>query len=491
MCYERTVPIATLGRIPLTLRPNTIATKIVCTIGPASESPRVLAQLVKTGMNVARINFSHGTYEEHVRNIKNIRKVSEQLGRPVAILQDLPGPKLRVGKLATQPLRLQRLDRISLTTKPTRLKSKIPIAYPDLPKAVKKGDTIFLADGSIRIQVIQAKRDEVDGVVVTGGELISGKGVNLPRLRIRVPAITGEDKEHIRFGVENEVDIVAVSFVQKVDDIRTARKVAVGLGHHPFIVAKIEKREAVDNLEKIVQESDGVMVARGDLGVELELELVPIIQKKIIHDSNRFGKPVITATQMLESMVSAPTPTRAEVTDVANAIIDGTDAVMLSEETAVGKYPVEAVRVLGKVAEETERFLPKEISPQRREWYEHSQADALALGACETALQVSASAIIAPTRTGRTARLVSKYRPPLPIVALTSRPDVQRQLLLSWRVQTILTKEFNTSEEIFREAEKAVAGARLARKGDRIVIIAGDPKGPSGKTDILKVQTIN
>jgi pyruvate kinase len=441
-------------------------------------------------MNVARINFSHGNYEQHTRTIKTIRQVSGRLRRPVAILQDLPGPKLRVGKLPVERLHLETTDKITLTTKPSKLKSKIPVRYPDLPKAVKKGDTIFLADGTIRIEVLRTKKDEVDGVVVNGGDLTTGKGVNLPRLRIRVPAITHEDKEHIKFGMQNKVDIIAVSFVQKVDDIKEARKVAKTDGHEIFVVAKIEKREAVDNLEEIVKEADGVMVARGDLGVELKLELVPIIQKRIIHESNRLGKPVITATQMLESMVSSPTPTRAEVTDVANAIIDGTDAVMLSEETAIGKYPVEAVQILTRVAEETEMFLPKEISAQRRGWYEHSQADALALGACETALQVSASAIIAPTRTGRTARLVSKYRPPLPIVALTSHPEVQRQLLLSWRVQTLLTKEFNTSEEIFSEAEKTVVKAKLARRGDRIVIIAGDPKGPSGKTEILKVQTI-
>jgi pyruvate kinase len=451
----------------------------------------MLTRLIQSGMNVARINFSHGTYDQHVRTIKTIRQVSELLRRPVAILQDLPGPKLRVGKLAVEPLRLQKLDKVSLTTKPTNAKSKIPIAYPDLPRAVKKGDTIFLADGTIRIEVLRTRRDEVEGRVINGGDLTSGKGVNLPRLRIRVPAITSNDKEHIKFGLENKVDIIAVSFVQKVDDITAARKVAESGGEKIFVVAKIEKREAVDNLEEIVQEADGIMVARGDLGVELKLELVPIIQKRIIHESNRLGKPVITATQMLESMVSSPTPTRAEVTDVANAIIDGTDAVMLSEETAIGKYPVEAVQILGRVAEETERFLPKEISAQRRAWYEHGQADALALGACETALQVSASAIVAPTRTGRTARLVSKYRPPLPIIALTSHPEVQRQLLLSWRVQALLTKEFSTSEEIFREAEKTVVRARLAKKGDRIVIIAGDPKGPSGKTEILKVQTIS
>jgi pyruvate kinase len=475
----------------LTVKANSIATKIVCTIGPASDSTKILTQLVQSGMDVARINFSHGTYDQDVRTIKTIRQVSERLKRPVAILQDLPGPKLRVGKLATEPLHLERLDKISLTTTPTSSKSKIPVAYPDLPRAVRKGDSIFLADGTIRIEVLRTRKDEVEGRVINGGDLTSGKGVNLPRLRIRVPAITSDDKEHIKFGVENNVDIIAVSFVQKVDDVRTARKVAEANNRKIFVVAKIEKREAVDNLEEIVREADGIMVARGDLGVELKLELVPIIQKRIIHESNRFGKPVITATQMLESMVSSPTPTRAEVTDVANAIIDGTDAVMLSEETAIGKYPAEAVKILGRVAEETERFLPKEISAQRRAWYEHSQADALALGACETALQVSASAIVAPTRTGRTARLVSKYRPPLPIIALTSHPEVQRQLLLSWGVQTLLTREFNTSEEIFREAEKTIVGMRLAGKRGRIVIIAGDPKGPSGKTEILKVQTIN
>src|SRR5438094_301079 len=367
MCYERIDSHRVAGREQLTTKANTIATKIVCTIGPASDSSRVLTQLIQSGMDVARINFSHGTYDQHVLTIKTIRQVSERLRRPVAIFQDLPGPKLRVGKLATEPLHLQRLDKISLTSKPTNAKSKIPIAYPDLPKAVKKGDTIFLADGTIRIEVLQTKKDEVEGRVINGGDLTSGKGVNLPRLRIRVPAITGEDREHIKFGLENKVDIIAVSFVQKVDDIRAARR----------------------------------------------------------------------------------------------------------------------------VAEETERFLPKEISAQRRGWYEHGQADALALGACETALQVSASAIVAPTRTGRTARLVSKYRPPLPIIALTSHPEVQRQLLLSWGVQALLTKEFNTSEEIFGEAEKTVVRTRLARKGDRIVIIAGDPKGPSGKTEIVKVQTIS
>src|SRR6266705_2272326 len=314
--------------------------------------------MIRAGMDVARINFSHGTYEEHLKSVRTIRKVSHSLSRPVAILQDLPGPKLRVGKLASEPMHLRRLDTITLTTKPSKAKGKIPVAYPDLPKAVRKGDMVYLSDGSIRLEVLRTTRDEVEGRVLVGGDLVSGKGLNLPRLRTRVPAITREDREHLHFGLENNLDIVAVSFVQRAEDIRMARRVAEEKGREIFVVAKIEKKEAVEDLEEIIKDADGVMVARGDLGVELSLERIPIVQKRIIFEANRQAKPVITATQMLESMISAPTPTRAEVTDVANAILDGSDALMLSEETAIGHYPVEAVKVLSKVAQETERFLP-------------------------------------------------------------------------------------------------------------------------------------
>src|SRR5437016_3050976 len=381
--------------------PARIATKIVCTIGPASSSPSVLGHMIRAGMDVARINFSHGTYEEHLKSIKTIRKVSHRLRRPVAILQDLPGPKLRVGKLASDPMHLRRLDTVTLTTKPSKARGKIPVAYPHLPKAVKKGDMIYLADGSLRLEVLRTSRDE----------------------------------------------------------------------------------------EEIVKEADGVMVARGDLGVELSLERIPIVQKRIIFEANRSAKPVITATQMLESMISSPSPTRAEVTDIANAIIDGSDALMLSEETAIGGYPVEAVRVLQKVAQETERYLPKEITQQRRMWHENSQEDAIAFAACETALQISAAAIVTPTRTGKTARRVSKYRPPLPIVALTSHADVEKQLLLSWGVQTV-RREIESTDTIFTEAEKTVQRLKLARKGNTIVIVSGDPKGPMGRTDLLKIQRV-
>ncbi len=469
--------------------PARLATKIVCTIGPASSSPSVLGHMIRAGMDVARINFSHGTYEEHLKSIKTIRKVSHSLRRPVAILQDLPGPKLRVGKLASDPMHLRRLDTVTLTTKPSKARGKIPVAYPHLPKAVKKGDMIYLADGSIRLEVLRTSRDEVECRVLVGGDLVSGKGLNLPRLRTRVPAITREDREHLHFGLENNLDIVAVSFVQRAEDIRMARRVAEEKGREIFVVAKIEKKEAVEDLEDIVKEADGVMVARGDLGVELSLERIPIVQKRIIFEANRSAKPVITATQMLESMISSPSPTRAEVTDIANAIIDGSDALMLSEETAIGGYPVEAVRVLQKVAQETERYLPKEITQQRRMWHENSQEDAIAFAACETALQISAAAIVTPTRTGKTARRVSKYRPPLPIVALTSHADVEKQLLLSWGVQTV-RREIESTDTIFTEAEKTVQRLKLARKGNTIVIVSGDPKGPMGRTDLLKIQRV-
>ena len=450
----------------------------------------MLAHLIRAGMDVARINFAHGNREEHARDIKNIRLVSKKLRRPVAILQDLPGPKLRVGKLPTEPLYLRRLDRVVLTTRPTAAKSEIPVAYPDLPKAVSKGDTVYMADGTIRLEVLKSHGEEVEARVLNGGTLTSGKGVNLPRLRIRLPAITSEDAKHIRFGLENDVDAVGVSFVQKVDDVKAARKVAQKERSNLFIVAKIEKREAVENLEPIIRESDGVMVARGDLGVELSLERVPVIQKRIIYEANKQGKPVITATQMLESMVASPVPTRAEVADAANAILDGTDAVMLAEETAIGEYPVEAVRILWKVALETERSLPQEISDVRRAWHERSQEDAIALAACETALQISASAIVTPTRTGETARRVSKYHPPLPVVALPATERVHHQLQLSWGVHPVATGESDSMEDVFSKAEKAAEGLGISRKGDRIVIVAGDPKGPAGGTNLLKIHTI-
>jgi len=471
-------------------RKSSIATKIVCTIGPASRSASVLTSLVRAGMNVARINFAHGSRQEHLEDIQNIRKVSMRLRRPVAILQDLPGPKLRVGKLGTDPLHLKKLDRVILTNKPGPGETEIPVSYKDLPRAVSEGDTVYMADGTIRLEVLRVTGERVETRVLNGGMLTSGKGVNLPRLRVRLPAVTREDVKHIEFGLENDVDAVGVSFVQKVDDVRAARKVAQRKRRGLFIISKIEKREAVENLEPIVRESDGVMVARGDLGVEMSLERIPIIQKRIIYEANKQGKPVITATQMLESMLTSPVPTRAEVTDIANSILDGTDGMMLAEETAIGKYPVEAVRILSQVAIETEQFLPKEITNERRTWHERSQEDAIALAACETALQISASAIVTPTRTGETSRRVSKYHPPLPIIALPSTEKVRRQLEFSWGVHPVAAGESDSMEELFIKAERAAQQLAISKKGDRIVIVAGDPRGPAGGTNLLKIHVI-
>ena len=469
---------------------RSIATKLVCTIGPASRQVSVLSSLVRAGMNVARINFAHGTHEEHLTDIRNIRKISKKQGRPVAILQDLPGPKLRVGHLATDPLNLSKLDHVTLTTEPNPEQGEIPVSYRSLPQAVSKGDSIYMADGTIRLEVLYVKDGRVEAQVLNGGMLTSGKGVNIPRLRVRLPAVTKEDIKHIAFGLENDIDAVGVSFVQKVEDVRSAKRAAQKRGSEVFVISKIEKREAVENLEPIIRESDGVMVARGDLGVELSLEQIPVIQKRIIYEANKQGKPVITATQMLESMVTAPTPTRAEVTDIANAILDGTDAVMLAEETAIGKFPVEAVKILSKVATEIEKFLPKEITSERRTWHERSQEDAIALAACETALQIAASAIVTPTRTGWTSRRVSKYHPPLPVIALPATEKTRRQLEFSWGVHPVNAGESDSMEELFVRAERAAQQLGISKKGETIVIVAGDPRGPAGGTNLLKIHTI-
>src|SRR5712692_8793173 len=420
-------------------RKSLIATKIVCTIGPASRPVSVLTSLVRAGMNVARINFAHGSRQEHLEDIQNIRKVSKKLRRPVAILQDLPGPKIRVGKLGIDPLHLKKLDRVILTNQPGPVENEIPVSYKDLPRAVSEGDTVYMADGTIRLEVLRVTGERVEARVLNGGMLTSGKGVNLPRLRVRLPAVTRDDIKHIAFGLDNDIDAVGVSFVQKVDDVRAARKIAQRRRRGMFVVSKIEKREAVENLEPIVRESDGVMVARGDLGVEMSLERVPIIQKRIIYEANKEGKPVINATQMLESMLTSPVPTRAEVKDIANSIVDGQDGMMLDEETAI---------------------------------------------------EIASSAIVTPTRTGETSRRVSKYHPPLPIIALPSTEKVRRQLELSWGVHPVAAGESDSMEELFIKAERAAQQLGISKKGDRIVIVAGDPRGPAGGTNLLKIHVI-
>ncbi len=361
------------------VRSEKIKTKVVCTIGPATSSRRMLGRLTKAGMNVARLNLSHDTLNDHVANVHRIRRVARELGIPIGILFDLPGPKIRVGKLSPEPITLKEGGLVTLTGQRASGNPRIiPISHPNILRDLNKGDVIFLADGTIRLVVAKIKTDEVLCRVIRGGVLFSGKGVNIPGKKIGLRALTSKDVSLLRFALRQGADFLGLSFTSTSEDIVRAKRITLQAESHAWIIAKIETRQAIQNFDDIVQKADGVMVARGDLGVEMEIEDVPILQKEIISKANAAGKPVITATQMLESMVTNPTPTRAEATDIANAIIDGTDAIMLSEETAVGKYPVEAVRVMKKVALATEATLPyREFLEARRSLVKKTQ-DAIA-----------------------------------------------------------------------------------------------------------------
>jgi len=476
----------------MTFSQGFVRTKIVCTLGPASSSRETITRMIEAGMNVARMNFSHGTPDEHLERMKLVRATSRVTGRPVAVLQDLPGPRLRIGRLKHGVVLLNSGSYFTLTSREVEGDSSVvSVNYPSLPSEVRVGDAIYLADGSISLRVVETAGTEVRCRVVVGGQLLAGKGVNIPNRPSKISVLTEEDAKHLKFGLENGVDAVAISFVRKAEDIQYPKNIARSEGSNAMVIAKIEKSEGVRNIRKIVEAADGVMVARGDLGVEVALERVPLVQKEIIKRCNLAGKPVITATQMLESMVENPFPTRAEVADVANAVFDGTDAVMLSEETAIGKHPVEAVRVLSRVARETEKALPyREIMRQRRELLHPIQEDAISLSASELAFDIGAVAIVAPTRTGSTARRISKFRGPQPIIALTENEAVMRQLELSWGVHPVLWSKLERPTEIFRNAERAVLNLKLGKIGERIIVIAGDPSGPLGRTDMVKVQIL-
>jgi pyruvate kinase len=469
-------------------------TKIVCTIGPASASPRTLERLIRAGMSVARLNFSHGTHGDHGRAVSRIRRLSRDLGRPVSILQDLAGPKVRIGEIESGSVTLRPASEFILTTRRILGSSeRAAVSYAGLARDVRPGDPILLNDGAIELKVLETAGPDIRCRVVVGGSLSSHKGVNLPSRSIRLSGLTAKDKADLRFGAGLGVDYVALSFVRSVADIRAVKALLRGTGREIPVIAKIEKHEALDDLEAIVGAADGVMVARGDLGVEIPLERIAWAQKKIIRTANGLGKPVITATQMLRSMVENPRPTRAEVTDVANAILDGTDALMLSEETAIGRYPVEAVKIMTKISGETERGL---LDPGWRVWADRTAreilptAEAVAAAACALAAQVGASLIVTFTRSGSTARLVSKYRPPCPILAPTSFETTYRRLgllrgVIPWRAR-------RTSSEA-NMVEQALVAAResgLARRGAKLVITAGVPSGPTARTNLIRVEIL-
>ncbi len=468
-------------------------TKIVATLGPATTTPEKIEALVKAGVDIFRINFSHGTENEHSETIERIKQITGRFDFPVAILQDLQGPKIRLGKIKNGKAILNRGAEFILTTKEIIGDEHIAsITFPAVIKDVSPGEIIYINDGLIKLKIERIDKENIYTKVIEGGEISDHKGVNFPNTRLSVPAITEKDKKDLQFGLKHGVDLVALSFVKSPDEVEELRNLMKKYGRVVPIISKIEKWEAVENLESIVEVSDGIMVARGDLGVEMPIEQVPIIQKKIISMSNRKGKPVITATQMLNSMIENPTPTRAEVTDIANAIFDGTDAVMLSNETAVGKFPVESVSVMRRVIKNTEKStIFKRFLKSKKDKIEgNSISEAIALSANKIAENVNAKVIITATESGRTALLVSKYKPDVPIIAITPREETLKYLTLKWGVIPVKVKAFKTVDEILEKAVKIVREKGIAKSGDAVVITAGSHTGISGSTDLLKVATV-
>jgi len=469
-------------------------TKIVCTIGPASRSSEIIEELIRRGMDVARLNFSHGSHEEYSLIEKNIRQASQKLGKPVAILQDLSGPKIRTGLIQKEPALLKEGAIFTLTTRNIPGNEKeVSITYPLLPQKVKKGQTILLADGSLELRVEDLSPTDIKCRVITGGELISHQGINLPDLSSDISFFTEKDRKDILFGMEHKFDFIGISFVRKAEDILSVRKILREKGGEEIsLIAKIERREALKNIDEIIEAADGIMIARGDLGVETPIQEVPLVQKAIIKKCNLMGKPVITATQMLESMIESPRPTRAEVTDVANAIFDGTDAIMLSEETAIGKYPLKSVTMMNKIAIETEKVLDyKKILRERELSVKATTKDAISHATCQIAQNLKAAAIVTFTFSGSTARMVARYRPSVPIIASSPQESTVRKLTLSWGVCPMQSQDIKDTDDMIRKAKKTALKTGLVHRKDRIVITAGIPFGIPGTTNLIKVETIN
>jgi pyruvate kinase len=467
-------------------------TKIVCTIGPTSESKEVLTDLIKNGMNVARLNFSHGSYSEHKRKIDLIREVSKELEIPVAILLDTKGPELRVKQFTEGKVLLKEGQRFVLTTRDIKGNNQeVGISYDKLPEELKTGDMILLDDGLIKLNVEKIEDTDIICIVKNGGELSNNKSINCPNVKINLPAITKKDREDIEFGIKEDIDFIAASFVRKAQDVLDIRKVLEeNKDGHTHIISKIENQEGVNNIDEIIKVSDGIMVARGDLGVEIPPEEVPLVQKLIIRKCNRSGKPVITATQMLDSMIRNPRPTRAEVTDVANAIFDGTDAIMLSGETASGKYPIQAVKTMVRIALTTEDSSDYRETLQKFIERKVSVTNAISQATCTTADVLGVSAIFTATSSGHTARMVSKFRPSAQIIAFTPKPKVVNRLLLVWGVYPVLIKEFKNTDEIYEITIEKALEKNLVNTGELVVITAGIPVGIAGTTNMIKVQAI-
>ncbi|AEC52164.1 pyruvate kinase [Pyrococcus sp. NA2] len=468
-------------------------TKIVATIGPATSSKKMIEKLIEAGMSVARLNFSHGTFEEHEKMIEIIREVSQKLDRRVAILADLPGLKIRVGEIKGGYVELQKGEKVVLTTRDVEGDgTTIPVEYKDFPRLVSKGDVIYLSDGYIILKVEEVREQEVEAVVISGGKLFSRKGINIPKAYLPVEAVTPRDMEIIKFAIEHNVDAVGLSFVGSVYDILKVKSFLEKRGASDvFVIAKIERPDAVRNFNEILNAADGIMIARGDLGVEMPIEQLPILQKKLIRRANLEGKPVITATQMLVSMTSERVPTRAEVTDVANAILDGTDAVMLSEETAIGKFPIEAVEMMAKIAKVTEEYRESLGIGRFREIMEEgirgSIKEAITRSIIDALCTLNVKLILTPTKTGRTARLISRFKPKQWILAFSTNERVCNNLMFSYGVYSFCLEEGFDENDIIR----LIKGLGLVESDDIVLMTEGKPIEKTVGTNSIKIFQIS
>ena len=464
---------------------NIKKTKIVCTLGPASENEETLRELIKNGLNVCRLNFSHGSHEEHKGRMDLVKKLREELNMPTAILLDTKGPEIRTGKFDVPEVLLEEGQTFTITMKDVMGdKERCTVSYKGLANDVKPGDTILIDDGLVGLTVKEVNNDDIVCEVQNSGIVKNHKGVNVPGVKVNLPAITEKDRSDIEFGIEQGIDFIAASFVRKVSDVLAIREILEeNNAEHIKIISKIENQEGVENLDEIIEVSDGIMVARGDLGVEIPTEEIPVVQKLMIKKCNEAGKPVITATQMLDSMIRNPRPTRAEVTDVANAIYDGTDAIMLSGETAAGKYPVEAVKTMATIAKRAE-----ETMRNRRDKINKSKnvTDAISYATCTTAMDLEAKAILSSTASGHTARMVSKFRPDCPIVATTSNESVRRQLALTWGVLPLMREKSANIDQVIVNSIEAAKTSNYVSKDDVVVITAGGGE----TTNLIKVETV-
>ncbi len=468
-------------------------TKIICTLGPSADNPEVIEKMVEAGMNVARLNFSHGSHDEQLKRINMIKSVREKLKCPLAILLDTKGPEIRIGTFSGGFAVLEAGQKFTLANADIEGDSeKVSVTHKNLAEVLKTGDTILIDDGMIELEVSEFSGKDVVCTVLNGGRLSNKKSINLPGIKLDMPYMTDKDREDLLFGIKNDVDYVAASFVRNADDAKCVRELLDNNGGQEIkLIAKIENNEGVENIDEILEISNGIMIARGDMGVEISFTRLPAIQKSLIKKCYAAGKPVITATQMLESMVHNPRPTRAEVSDVANAIYDGTSAIMLSGETAAGGYPVESVKTMAKIAETTEKNIHYKKRFQAQQKIKNTSiTDAVSHAACTMAMDLEAAAIVSVTTSGHTARMLSKFRPSCPIIAVIVDEKSYHQAAMTWGVVPVKNEMLETMDDVFETGVRKAITTRLLKKDDTIVLTGGLPVGIAGTTNIVKVQTL-